>query len=103
MENFATLQEILDMYCISRKLVRDILRHNNVDFYKRDDEIYVNTKEFYQIYTAKYNPALFTIEEESEERKSLIENKLNRTFFSIFSEPVNCKQKLRSMVMSYAG
>ena len=102
METFATLHEILDMYCISRRLVRDILRHNKIDFYKNEDEIYINQKEFYQIYTAKYNPALFTIEEQPEERKSLIESKLNRTFFSIFSEPVNCKQSLRKLVMAYA-
>lgn len=102
MEDFATLKEILDMYCISRKLVRNILRHNKVDFHKRDDEIYINLKEFYQVYTTKYNPSLFSIEEYSEGRKSLIESKLNRTFFSIFSEPVNCKQSLRKLVMAYA-
>lgn len=102
MENFATLHETIDMYCISRRLVRDILRHNKIDFYKKDDEIYINLKEFYQTYTAKYNPALFTIEERQEKRKSMIESKLNRTFFSIFSEPVNCKQNLRKLVMAYA-
>ena len=40
-----TLHEILDMYCISRRLVRDILRHNKIDFYKNEDEIYINQKE----------------------------------------------------------
>ena len=39
MKNFVTLQEINEIYCVSRKLVRDILRHYNVDFYKQDDEI----------------------------------------------------------------
>ena len=99
---FATLQEILDMYCISRKLVRNILRNYRIDNYKRGDEIYINLKDFYQIYTSKYNPALFKIEEKQEERKSLVESKVNKTFFSIFSEPINCKQSLRKMVMAYA-
>ena len=45
MEKFATLQEIIEIYCISRKLVRNVLRHYNVDFYKKEDEIYINLKE----------------------------------------------------------
>ena len=98
MENFATLHEILVMYCISWKLVRDILRHNKIEFCKRDEEIYINQKEFYQIYTSKYNPALFSIEE----KKSTIEDSLNKNFFNFFSEPVDCKQSLRKMVMTYA-
>ena len=98
MENFVTLQEIIEIYCISWKLVRDILRHYNVDFYKQDGEICINLKEFHQIYTSKYNPALFTIEE----KQSIIENNLNKTLFSFFSEPINCKQNLRKLVMSYA-
>ena len=102
MENFASLQEIMWIYCISRKLVRDILRNYKVDNYKKEDEIYINLKEFYQIYTKKYNPALFTIDEQQEIKKPIIENKLNRTFFNIFSEPINCKQRLRNMVMAYA-
>jgi len=98
MERFATLQEIIEIYCISWKLVRDVLRHYKVDFYKQEDTIYINLKEFHQIYTKIYNPALFTIEE-----KPTIESSLNRTFFNIFSEPVDCKQRLRKLVMSYAG
>jgi len=97
MEKFATLQEIIEIYCISWKLVRDVLRHYKVDFYKQEDTIYINLKEFHQIYTKIYNPALFTIEE-----KPTIESSLNRTFFNIFSEPVDCKQRLRKLVMSYA-
>ena len=104
MEKFATLQEIIEIYCISRKLVRDILRHYKVDCYKKEDEIYINLKEFHKVYTTKYNPVLFTISEEKkqEERKFIIENKISKTFFNIFSEPVNCKQNLRKMVMAYA-
>ena len=98
MEKFATLQEIIEIYCISWKLVRDVLRHYKVDFYKQEDTIYINLKEFHQIYTKIYNPALFTIEE-----KPTIESSLNRTFFNIFSEPVDYKQRLRKLVMSYAG
>ena len=104
MEKFATLQEIVEIYCISRKLVRDILRHNCIDCYKQEDEIFINFKEFHQIYTTKYNPVLFTIEDKSKEEKNpIIKNTINRTFFNIFSEPVNCKQNLRKLVMSYAG
>lgn len=98
MKIFVTLQEINEIYCVSRKLVRDILRHYNVDFYKQDDEIYINLKDFHKVYTAKYNPVLFTIEE----KESLMENTLNKTFFSLFSEPVDCKQKLRKLVMAYS-
>jgi hypothetical protein len=98
MQKFVSLQEIIEIYCISRKLVRDILRHYNIDCYKQDDTIYIDLKKFHTIYTSKYNPALFTLEE-----KTTIENSLNRTFFNIFSEPVDCKQRLRKLVMSYAG
>lgn len=104
MQKFATLQEIIENYCISRKLVRDILRHHRVDFYKQENEIYIDMKEFYEIYTAKYNPALFDIEESVEQnQQSIFETKLNRTFFSIFSEPISCKQELRNLVMAYDG
>lgn len=106
MEKFATLQEILEIYCISRKLVRDILRHNCVDCYKKDDEIYINLKEFHRVYTTKYNPVLFTIEESQkwEIIKPIIENKINRTFLNIFTSPVDYHQKkLRKIAISYAG
>ena len=99
MGKFVSLQEIIEIYCISRKLVRDVLRHYKVDYYKQNDVIYINLKEFHQIYTSKYNPSLFTIED----KKPIIENTLNKTFFNIFSEPVDCKQRLRKLVMSYAG
>ena len=99
MEKFVTLDEILDMYCISRRLVRGILRHNKIDFYKRDDEIYINLKEFYAIYTTQYNPALFKLED----KKSTIEDTLNKNFYNFFSEPVDCKQSLWKLVMSYAS
>ena len=98
MQKFVSLQEIIEIYCISRRLVRDILRHYSVDCYKQEGTIYIDLKKFHKIYTSKYNPALFTLEE-----KSTIENSLNRTFFNIFSEPVDCKQRLRKLVMSYAG
>jgi hypothetical protein len=97
MQKFVSLQEIIEIYCISRKLVRDVLRHYSVDCYKKEDVIYIDLKAFHKIYTSKYNPALFTIEE-----KPTIESSINRTFFNIFSEPVNCKQNLRNLVMAYA-
>ncbi len=105
MKDFLPLQEIIRIYCISRKLVRDILRHYNVDSYKKNDEIYINFKEFHKVYTTKYNPALFTIEEEKKEIiKPIIENKINKTFFNIFTEPVDYHQKkLRKVAVAYAS
>ena len=106
MKKFVTLQEIIEIYCISRKLVRDILRHYNVDCYKNEDEIYIDLKEFHRIYTSKYNPVLFVVEEKREEKRELLkpimESKISKTFFNIFTEPVDCKQRLRKMVMAYA-
>ena len=104
MNKFATLQEIIQIYCISWKLVRDILRRYSVDCYKEENTIYIDLKGFYKVYTAKYNPALFKIEEKVEEtQKPVIKNTLNRTFFSFFTKPVNCKQELRNLVMAYDG
>ncbi len=105
MEKFATLQEILEIYCISRKLVRDILRHHCIDCYKKEWEIYINLKEFHRVYTTKYNPVLFTIEENQkwEIIKPILENKINRTFLNIFTSPVDYHQKkLRKIAISYA-
>lgn len=103
MERFLSLQEIIEIYCISRKLVRNILRRHCIDYYKREDEIYINLKEFHEIYTTKYNPVLFTVDEkQKEEKKTLIENSLNNTFFNIFSEPVDYKQKLKKLAIAYA-
>ena len=106
MEKFATLQEIIEIYCISRKLVRNVLRHYSVDFYKQEGEIYINLLEFHHIYTTKYNPALFTIEEKQKWiiKKPIIESKINRTFLNIFTTPVDYHQKkLRKIAISYAG
>ena len=102
MDKFATLQEIIEIYCISRKLVRDILRLYNIDCYKEENTIYIDLKWFYKIYTSKYNPALFTIEEKAENsQEPVIKNTLNRSFFSLFTKPANCKHELRNLVMSY--
>jgi len=104
MKDFLPLQEIIEIYCISRKLVRNILRSYRVDYYKQEDEIYINFKEFHKIYTTKYNPALFVIEEKQKELiKPIIENKINKTFFSIFSEPIDCRKKLKHLTMAYTG
>ncbi|MBO7095316.1 hypothetical protein J6V86_03995 [bacterium] len=105
MEKFVSLQEILEIYCISRKLVRNVLRNYRVDYYKDNNDIYINLKEFHKIYTTKYNPVLFTIEEKQKEekRKLILENSINRTFFSIFCEPVNYKKKLRHISIAYTG
>ena len=106
MEKFATLQEIIEIYCISRKLVRNVLRHYRVDFYKQDGEIYINLKEFHQVYTTKYNPVLFTIEEKQKGEiiKPTIETKINRTFLNIVTTPVDYHQKkLRKIAINYAG
>ena len=106
MEKFATLQEIIEIYCISRKLVRNVLRHYRVDFYKQDGEIYINLKEFHQVYTTKYNPVLFTIEEKQKGEiiKPTIETKINRTFLNIFTTPVDYHQKkLRKIDINYEG
>jgi hypothetical protein len=62
MEKFVSLQEIMEIYCISRKLVRNILRNYRVDYYK-EDELYINLKDFHKVYTAKYNPVLFVVDE----------------------------------------
>ena len=105
MEQFVSLQEIMGIYCISRKLIRDILRHYAVDSYKQDDDIYINLKEFHKVYTTKYNPVLFTIEEEKKEIiKPIIENKINKTFFNIFTEPVDYHQKkIKKIAVAYAS
>ena len=106
MEKFATLQEIIEIYCISRKLVRNVLRHYRVEFYKQDGEIYINLKEFHQVYTTKYNPVLFTIEEKQKGEiiKPTIETKINRTFLNIFTTPVDYHQKkLRKIAINYEG
>ena len=104
MEKFVSLQEIIEIYCISRKLVRDILRHYKIDYYKQD-EIFINLKDFHKVYTAKYNPVLFTLEERQKgEIKPIIENKINKTFLNIFSTPVDYKKKLkRNIAIAYAG
>ena len=104
MKDFLSLQEIMGIYCISRKLVRDILRHYRVDCYKQEDEIYIQFKEFHSIYTTKYNPVLFTVEEKKETIKPIIESKINKTFFNIFTEPVDYHHKnFRKVAMTYTN
>ena len=74
MPKFVSLQGIIEIYCISRKLVRDISRHYRVDCYKKENEIYVNLPEFHQVYTTKYNPVLFVVEDKKEELFHFHEN-----------------------------
>lgn len=104
MEKFAPLQQIIEIYTISRETVRGILRKYRIDYYKDDDNLYINFKEFHHVYTTKYNPCLFIVEDKPrEERKFIIESSINRTFFNIFREPVNYKQKkLWSVAIAYA-
>lgn len=108
MPKFVSLQGIIEIYCISRKLVRDISRHYRVDCYKKENEIYVNLPEFHQVYTTKYNPVLFVVEDKKEEKKEIlkpiIENKINRTFLNVFTTPVDYKKKMkRNIAIAYAG
>ena len=81
------------------------MRNYRVDFYKSEDELYINFEDFHKVYTTKYNPSLFTLEDKpKEERKIVIESSINRTFFNIFREPVSCKQKrVGRIAMAYAG
>lgn len=105
MSNFLSLHEILAIYCISWKIVREILRNYRVDFYK-DDELYINIREFHKVYTTKYNPTLFREDElewkQEERRKLPLENSLNRTFFSMFTLPVDSKKKIKKLSIAYA-
>ena len=105
MEKFAPLQQIIEIYTISWETVRGILRKYRIDYYKDDEDLYINFKEFHQVYTTRYNPCLFTLEDKPrEERKFIIETTINRTFFNIFREPVDYKHKnLKRIAMTYAG
>ena len=107
MEKFVSLQEIMEIYCISRKLVRDILRNYKVDYYK-EDELYISLKDFHKVYTKKYNPVLFVVDEKEGVKKEIIkpiiESKINRTFLNIFSTPVDYKKKFkRNVAVAYTS
>lgn len=107
MEKFVSLQEIMEIYCISRKLVRDILRNYKVDYYK-EDELYISLRDFHKVYTRKYNPVLFVVDDKEgikkEIIKPIIENKINRTFLNIFTTPVDYKKNFkRNIAVAYAN
>ena len=109
MKEFAALEDILNLYCISRKTVRNILRNNRIHFHDDRDTIYINFKEFHKVYTTKYNPALFTEEdcnrvvEKVEVLKEVVETKENRTFFNIFTSPVDRRVNMKRAMLSYAS
>lgn len=103
MKEFVSLQDIQNIYCISRRIIRNILRNYRVDYYKDNEEVYIKFRDFHKVYTSKYNPTLFILDEKVEDKKPIIENNINRTFFSIFSEPIDRKSKLKKLIMAYAS
>ena len=109
MKEFVTLEDVKNIYCISWRIIRDILRNNRVHFYEDREMLYINFKEFHKVYTSKYNPALFTEEdcdrvvEKQEVLKEIVDSKENRTFFSIFTRPVDRKVSMKKAILSYAS
>ncbi len=110
MKEFVTLEDVQNIYCISRRIVRDIIRHNRVHFYQDRDVLYINYKEFHSVYTTKYNPLLITEEDCKKAQKQdkkieqpIVEGKENRTFFNIFTTPIEYGAKNRRVAVSYAG
>ena len=109
MKEFVTLEDVKNIYCISWRIIRDILRNNRVHFYEDREILYINFKEFHNVYTSKYNPALFTEEDcnsvvkKQEILKEVAENKENRTFFNIFTAPVDSKVSVKKLILSYAS
>lgn len=109
MKEFVTLEDILNLYCISRRTVRTILRNNKIHFHDDRDTVYINFKEFHKVYTTKYNPALFTeadcnrVVEKVETLKEIVDSKENRTFFNIFTTPVDRHINMKRVAVSYAS
>lgn len=109
MKEFVTLEDVKSIYCISRRIIRDILRNNRVHFYEDRDILYINLGEFHKVYTSKYNPALFTEEdcnrviEKKQILQEVVETKENRTFFNIFTKPVDYKISMKKAILSYAS
>jgi len=110
MKEFVSLEDVQNIYCISRKIVRDIIRHNRIHFYQDREALYINYKEFHSVYTSKYNPLLITEEDckkaQRQDRRILqpiAESRENRTFFNIFTTPIDYSTKNRRVAVSYAG
>ncbi len=82
MKNYVSLQEIMEIYCLSQQTSIEIIKNYCKDKYRDETGIYVKFSEFHNIYTNKFNPSLFPWE-----------NKEANMLAEIFSEPVSCKQK----------
>ena len=88
MKNYVSLQEIMEIYCLSQQTASEIIKNYCKDKYKDENDIHVKFSEFHNIYTKKFNPSLFPWE-----------NKDANLLAEAFSKPIECKKKLKRISM----
>ncbi len=88
MKNYVSLQEIMEIYCLSHQTADEIIKNYCKDKYKDENGVYVKFSEFHNIYTIKFNPSLFPWE-----------NKDANLLAEAFSKPIECKKKLKRISM----
>jgi len=83
MANYVSLEEIMEIYCLSHQTAWQIIKNYCTDKYKDENWIHVKFSEFHNIYTTKFNPSLFW------------ENKDANILAEAFSKPIDCKTNLK--------
>lgn len=92
MKNYVTIKDIIKICNISQRTVDSILQQHKIDTYKSKKGLAINFKDFYKIYTSRYNPSLFwnTSKKTSNSNKGKEQLKfadIESLFFYIFKKP----------------
>ena len=87
MANYVSLEEIMEIYCLSQQTAWKIIKNYCNDKYKDENRIFVKFSEFHNIYTSKFNPPLFWWNPEA------------NLLAEAFSKPINCREKLKRIRM----
>ena len=59
---YLLIQDISNIYSISQKKVKEILWKYKIDTYKWVNWLRISLKDFHNVYTTKYNPTLFILD-----------------------------------------
>ena len=88
MKNYVSLQEIMEIYCLSQHKADEIIKNYCKDKYRDENWTYVKFSEFHNVYTTNFNPTLFGCA-----------NKETNILAEAFSKPIECKRKLNRITM----
>lgn len=100
--NYRPISEIISIFHINANTIQEIVKRYKIDNFTSKWKIFVNIKDFYKVYTNKYNPALFDLAEKKKiikEIEKLI--KADDLFGVVFSRAYKPIIKNKKIIAEY--